>query len=134
IINDQRWPARNALKRLPPKLSDRDWLGYLQKLGISYHAPYAEVFPQLAGQLDVVTSTQVLLHIPREPMLWCFEQIHHSLKPGGLFLATVHLRDLFAGAQPGVSKYNQLRYSSETWERWINSRLMSFNRFRASDY
>jgi len=131
IISSGRWPGR--LKRLPPRLTDDDWRGFLRNLGITYHAPYAEMFPQLAEQLDVVTSTQVLLHIPREPMLWCFEQIHRSLKAGGLFLATIHLRDLLATAQ-GLSKYNHLRYSTTTWERWINSRLMSYNRFRAIDY
>ena len=36
--------------------------------------------------------------------------------------------------QPGLSKYNHLRYSPETWERWVNSPLMAFNRFKARDY
>jgi len=134
ILNDPQWHAHDKLKRLPPVFKGGDWKQYLAGLGISYHAPYAEVFPELAGSLHVVTSTQVLLHIPREAMQWCFAEIHRSLKSGGVFLATVHLRDLFAGSQPGLSKYNQLRYSRETWERWINSPLMSYNRFRAPDY
>jgi SAM-dependent methyltransferase len=92
------------------------------------------VFASLAGKIDVITSTQVLLHIPREPMRWCFGEIHRSLRPGGVFLAAVHLKDLYADIHSGLSKYNHLRYSPEAWERWVNSPLMSFNRFKAPDY
>jgi SAM-dependent methyltransferase len=134
LLNDPAWIGHGDLKRLPPKFTGDDWRGYLKDLGISYHAPYADVFPELAGSLDVVTSTQVLLHIPREPLRWCFEQIYRSLKPGGVFLATIHLRDLMVGIHNHRSKYNQLRYSTETWDRWINSKLMSYNRLRAPDY
>lgn len=131
ILSDPKWRGRDKLKRLPPRLKEGDWRQYLAELGICYHAPYAQVFPKLAGSLDVVTSTQVLYYIPRETMQWCFGEIHRSLKSGGVFLAMVHLRDTFTASQPGL---NQLRYSRETWERWINSPLMSFNRFRAPDY
>jgi hypothetical protein len=67
-------------------------------------------------------------------MKWCFEQIHRCLKPGGIFVATVYLKDLFADSDKSISKYNHLRYSAEAWERWVSSPLMSFNRFKARDY
>jgi len=115
-------------------MGDANLREYFEALGISYCAPYADVFPSLAGQVDVVTSTQVLLHIPGDSLRWCFGQIHKSLKPGGLFLATVYLKDLFADRHKALPRYNHLRYSAETWERWVNSSLMSFNRFKARDY
>jgi len=132
----QNETQRNALKlqRIPPETPQTDWRKYLQELGISYHAPYADFFPSLAGKIDVVTSTQVLLHIPRDAMRWCFGQIHNCLKPGGLFLATIHLRDLYADADKTISDYNHLRYSADEWENRINSPLMSYNRFKARDY
>ena len=126
--------AQGDYEFIPGKEISRDWRKYLDRVGISYHAPYAEFFPKLAGQVDFVTSTQVLLHIPREPLRWCFEQIHKSLKPGGLFLATIHLRDLYADADKSISDYNHLRYSVDEWENRINSPLMSYNRFKAKDY
>ena len=49
-------------------------------------------------------------------------------------MATVYLKDLFADKDKGISKYNHLRYSAESWERWVSSPLMAFNRFKARDY
>jgi hypothetical protein len=135
LVNEPQFPHRKLLRRLPSRFEQGDWQQHLEGLGLSYHAPYAEVFPTLAGQVDVVTSTQVLLHVPPAVMPWCFEHIHQSLKPGGLFLTTIHLRDILAGLfQPGLVKFNQLKYSPQTWERWICSSLMSFNRLKAPDY
>jgi hypothetical protein len=135
IVADSRWPHRAKLGRLPPQLEDLNWQAYLKKLGISYHAPYEDTFVKLTGSVDVITSTQVLLHVPRSAMPGCFSQIHASLKPGGVFLATVYLRDILTGNPLGsVGRYKALRYSHETWDRWINSSIMPFNRLKAPDY
>jgi len=134
IVNRPDWPHRPSLRRLPPPMGSKPWREYLDSLGITYQAPYNGAFGSLAAGLDLITSTQVLLHIPRSVLAGCFAQIHSGLVPGGIFLATIHLRDLLTASQPGISKYNQLRYSNETWERWINSSLMSYNRLRAPDY
>ena len=37
---------------------------------------------------------------------------------GGLFLATAYLKDLFAERHREIPRYNHLRYSATTWERW----------------
>jgi len=134
MAEDPASTFKSRIKRLPPPFTGGPWRTYLeQQLGIHYHAPYADVFPSLAGKVDVATSTQVLLHIPREAMIWCFDQIYKSLKPGGYFLATIYLRDILAGASSDT-RYAQLKYSPETWERWFNSSIMSFNRFKGPDY
>ena len=135
MVSDAQWPERPKLERLPAPLEDLDWRTYLGRLGIYYHAPYQDAFAALAGGIDVVTSTQVLLYVPRSVLPGCFSQIYASLKPGGVFMATVYLRDILTGnPDSSVDKYNQLKYSPETWERWINSSIMQFNRFKARDY
>ena len=130
IVEDPQWPHRARLRRRPAHVRNKDWRDYLSRLGIEYHAPYNSAWPALAGSVAVASSTQVLLHIPKEVLPECFARIHASLESSGVFLGTVHLRDLMAGGP----KYNQLRYSKETWERWINSPLMSYNRLRAPEY
>jgi len=135
LVGDPQWPHRSRLRRLPPQLGQTNWRTYLEQLGITYHAPYDDAFSSLTGALDVVTSTQVLLYVPRSVMPGCFRQIYASLKPGGVFLATVHLRDILAGnPYTSADKYNHLRYPPQTWERWFNSSIMHFNRFKARDY
>jgi SAM-dependent methyltransferase len=134
-VGDPEWPQRIKLGRLPARVEHSNWRMYLERLGISYHAPYGDSLAALAGGVDVVTSTQVLLYVPRTVMPGCFSQIHASLKPGGVFMATVYLRDILTGNPvSSADKYNQLKYSPETWERWINSAIMHFNRFKARDY
>jgi SAM-dependent methyltransferase len=135
IVTDPRWPHRAKLGRLPAQLEDSNWREHLGRLGVSYHAPYADAFAALVGGVDVVTSTQVLLYVPRSVMPVCFSQVHASLKPGGVFLATAYLRDVLVGSPySSADKYNHLSYSPESWERWFNSSIMSFNRFKAPDY
>lgn len=135
VVTDPDWPHRQLLPRLPPDpVSDLIPLEkQLGSMGMSYHAPYERKFGELSCAVDVVTSTQVLLHIPRGIMLQCFQRIYASLKSGGKFLATVYLKDLYAYVG-GTSQYNHLKFSPEIWNGWINSPLMSFNRFKAPDY
>jgi len=133
LVENPKWSHRVQPRRLPP-IQGKAWSSYLSDLGIEYRAPYTGAWPMVSNRIDLVTSTQVLLHIPKTVLGACFRQIHDTLKPGGFFLATIHLRDLVVSVQPGMSKYNQLRYSNEYWERWVNSSLMSYNRLRAADY
>jgi hypothetical protein len=134
LVQQPNWSKRLRQNRLPPPMQGKPWRTYLGELGINYQAPYHAAWSSVSGKIDLVTSTQVLLHIPKPILAQCFESIFSSLKPGGFFLATIHLRDLVVAVQPGASKYNQLRYSNESWERWVNSSLMSYNRLRAADY
>jgi hypothetical protein len=137
IVSDSQWPHRAKLGRLPApaQLKDSNWRPYLDRLGMTYHAPYQEAFATLGNSVNLVTSTQVLLYVPRPLMPGCFSQIQASLKPGGLFMATVYLRDILTGnPHTSADKYNQLKYSPESWERWFNSSIIQFNRFKAPDY
>ncbi len=133
LVESSKWSSRVQPQKLP-LVDGKPWRTYLEDLRIRYIAPYDESWSAVSGQVDLVTSTQVLLHIPKAILAECFGRIHQSLKPGGYFLATIHLRDLVVSVQPRASKYNQLRYSNQAWERWINSSLMSYNRLRAADY
>jgi hypothetical protein len=136
ILTNPKWPRRSELRRLPEPYSSSDlaWTDYLKKMGVTYHAPYPGIFEQVAGSVEIATSTQVLLYVPRAILLECFRGVHLALNKDGKFLATIHLWDLHATRENGLSQYNHLRYSPEVWEKWINSSLMSYNRLKAADY
>lgn len=106
----------------------------LQTYGLDYQAPYEEWATQTDFQADFVTSSQVLLHISQPILDHCFRIIHRLLKNNGLFMVEVHLFDIYANSDPNISKFNHLKYSTEFWNKKVNSRMMSFNRFKSRDY
>lgn len=135
MIGEPGFAHRQLLRRIPPKLADGSWRRYLETVGLSYHAPYTAEASSLASSADVATCTQVLPYVRDAAVPECIRQVHQCLKPGGLFLATIHLRDTVIGRlEPGLEKYRPLRYSPQTWDRWMNSALMCFNRLKAPDY
>lgn len=105
-----------------------------REIGWDYQAPYMEWLRHHPPSLGLVTSTQALLHVPRTILRSIFTAVTKALKPGGVFMATIHLRDLFADADPTITPYNHLRYSPFLWNRVISSPLMSYNRLKAPDY
>ena len=115
------------LARLPPPLVEADWRHYLSGLGMTYHAPYLTALDSITGTADVATSTQVFPYVPGSAIPTCFKHVWQCLKPGGFFLATMHLREMQAG-------WDQFRFPTADWERWFNSALLCYSQLRASDY
>lgn len=128
-------PALPVQTERTHRLQTYDWPNWPpRELGWEYQAPYMDWLTAQRSTLDLVSSTQALLHVPRAVLREIFSAVVWALKPGGIFMATIHLRDLFADGDPSITPYNHLRYSPRFWEGWINSPLMSYNRLKAPDY
>jgi len=135
LQSDPEWPREAVVRRPLPKSAGKDLEATLATMGMSYLAPYAGTFAKLRGEVDLATSTQVLFHLPRAAVAETMRNLLSVLKPGGLFMGTLHLRDILSGnLNKPVSKFHQFEYSPETWERWFCSDLMAYNRLRARDY
>lgn len=136
IVNDPKWPHRSRLRRLPKANASASlsWPDYLKEMGITYHAPYEGVDQEIAGTVDIATCTQVLYYLGWDTLTHICSQVHRSLRTGGKFLATIHLKDVNATAKNGLSIYNHLKFSPAAWDKWINSSLMTCNRYKARDY
>ena len=106
----------------------------LSAYGLEYRAPYAEWAEKSGETADLVTSSQVLYHIEPAILDQCLRLIHRLLRPGGYFMAEMHLFDIHANSDPSISRYNHLRFPKEYWDKKVNSRLMSFNRLKSRDY
>jgi SAM-dependent methyltransferase len=119
---------------LPEPGGDQALSDYLETLGIRYVAPVTVPLPIPSNSIGSVFCTQALLHPARAIVRRVFEETARLLRPGGVFVATMHLDDLYSTFDRSLSRFNFLRYSQKNWERWINSSLMSYNRLRASDY
>ena len=106
----------------------------LEPFGMTYAAPYDELARKIENTVGFATGTHMLLHLNRGTLLEVFRTVHRLLRPGGYFLAQQHLRQLFDGLNSRTSPFFSLRYSDSTWERFINSPMMSYNRLKARDY
>ncbi|MEQ1861141.1 MAG: methyltransferase domain-containing protein [Chthoniobacteraceae bacterium] len=133
VLTDEGHPAHARVKRLPSVRDAAALEEALRDLGMTYTTPYDDVLGAMSGTADLITSTQALQHVDREIMRGIFGRVFRALKPGGHFLATVHLKDLYAPLG-GSGPYNHLRFSPAMWRACVNSRLISFNRLKAPDF
>jgi len=136
IAGDPGWPYRHELRRLPgpPADSGAATAELIAPLGMEYIAPYQGRYDFPANSADLALCTQAMQHIPKPVQLEIFRHLHRALKPGGLFLATVHLVGHFANPHATAGQYEHLKPSPRVWENLVNSSLMSFNRLKAPDY
>ena len=121
-------------KRTLPSTDGHDLESYLAKLGIEYKAPSESRLPVPDESISVVTMTSVLEYIPRSSLRQFFEDVKRVLVPGGYFLAIINLVDQFNTFDPSISRFNFLRYSEKTWDRWYCNKFQTLNRMRPSDY
>jgi SAM-dependent methyltransferase len=102
--------------------------------GISYSAPADARATGLAdGSIELVSSTDVLEHIPREDLRAIVRESYRILAPGGLAVHTVNYMDHFAAIDRNISVYNFLRYSEGAWRKY-NSFIHYQNRMRHREY
>jgi len=133
VVSAPEHPAHRRVRRLPEVDASAALPDALRTVGMTYVAPYAETLNGMSNAVDLATCTQALQHVEPDHLRTLFGAIFRALKPGGYFLATVHLKDLYANLG-GISHYNHLRYSPSTWKTFVNSRLISFNRLKAPDF
>lgn len=136
ILNNPQHPAQNFFtnEKFPAVSHGANLTKLLNDFSMSYHAPYFEWAGSAGEVVDLVTCTQVLMHVERPILDDCFKLIYGVLKPGGIFMAPVHLFDIYSNSDPKISIYNHLRYSRKFWKKVISSDIMTFNRHKSPDY
>jgi hypothetical protein len=104
----------------------------LRNIGIEYLQPCDARHTGLSPAcVDVVTSFNVLEHLPPHTIRDLLAESRHYLRPGGWHVHRINPGDHFAGGR--VSTINFLRYSPRAWHR-ISDGLAYHNRLRAPDY
>lgn len=102
--------------------------------GISYSAPADARATGLAdASIDVVSSTDVLEHIPLADLRAILRESHRILVPGGIAVHTVNCMDHFASFDENISIYNFLQFSEAEWRKY-NSFIHFQNRMRHREY
>jgi SAM-dependent methyltransferase len=102
--------------------------------GISYSAPADARATGLAdASIDVVSSTDVLEHIPPVDLRAILRESYRILAPGGIAIHTVNCMDHFASFDQSISIYNFLQFSEAEWRKY-NSLIHFQNRMRHREY
>jgi hypothetical protein len=110
----------------------RDLLG---PLGIEYVYPGDARCTGLAdGSVDVVLSSNVLEHIPRDIQGAVHRESVRVLRRGGLAVHRFNPEDHYAPDDPRITAVNFLQYSEREWHWYGGSGLSYHNRLRAPDF
>lgn len=136
LTEDPKHPAHGLLQEGACRIPDSaESLDELLKLALmEYHAPYFDWAASAGECIDIATCTQVLMHVERPILNDCFKMMFDVIRPGGIFMSTVHLFDIYSNSDPKITIYNHLRYSQAFWSGRVNSDMMPFNRYKAKDY
>lgn len=126
-------PGAGLLRPLPPRpIRGREDLE--RRLGITYLAPRdARATGLPGGSFDLISSSQVLEHIPPPDLVPILTECRRLLSPGGVLALEIDLHDHFHYFDVSIGPYNFLRFSPGAW-RLINSGLHYQNRLRLPDY
>ncbi|MGA1856148.1 methyltransferase domain-containing protein [Azospirillum sp. 11R-A] len=129
--------AAAILDRLDPAAvplapaADEPPAGWLERLGIAYHAPLSPPLPFPDAGFDLITATQVLQYPASDQLRAIHRDAARLLRPGGLYLLSIELTDLYHHFDPALPRFHFLRYSETTWRRWFDNPYTPLNRLRA---
>jgi hypothetical protein len=125
--------VRERYLRVPPQADTLQEM--LQPLGIEYRYPAdARSTGLSSGSVDLIVSSNVLEHIPREIQLEIHRESRRILQRGGLSVHRFNPQDHFSTVDSSITFANFLRFSSAEWHWLGGSGLAYHNRLRSRDY
>jgi SAM-dependent methyltransferase len=123
-----------GLKRRPSMAPDGDIASALLSFGIDYTAPADARSTALAdGSIDLVTSTDVMEHVPVDDIPAILKECRRILAPDGLMRIRIDYQDHYWYFDANLTPYNFLRFSPGRWRRF-NPALHYQNRLRHSKF
>jgi hypothetical protein len=103
--------------------------------GIDYRAPAdaAELADVPDGSIDLIATTGTLQQIPVESLRRILRNCRRICRSDAVISMSIDYCDQYSRADPSVSVYNYLRFTTAEWERF-NPPNNYQNRLRHSDY
>lgn len=138
VFASARWldERRGALPPLsPPDAESEEALSdWLAQRAIRYVAPVYPPYDIADGSLGLITCWQVLQYPNAEAVRAIHAEAARLLRPGGLYIAALHLDDQYAIGDRKLPRFHFLRYGRATWARWFENPFTPLNRLRPSDH
>jgi len=105
----------------------------LQALSINLLVCNARQTGLPAEKVDLLISTEVLMHIPRQILVEIFQEFRRIAKPTGIMNHLIDMTDQYSYFDSSITPYHFLRFSSRAW-RLIDNSIVPMNRLRLPDY
>lgn len=121
-------PLRFA--RPPRPIDPQHLMESLHTMGIDFRAPMdARATGLPSASVDLITSTDVLEHVPPADIVAILRECRRILRPDGLVRARVDYQDHYWYFDARIGPYHFLRHSEDRWHRF-NPPLHYQNRLR----
>ncbi len=86
-----------------------------------------------AASVDMITTSGVLMLIPKPVLEGIYREFRRTAKPGAVMVHRVNFRDIYSYFDRNITPLNMLRFSPAAW-RWLDSAVVPQNRLRISDH
>lgn len=86
------------------------------------------------ASIDLVISSDVMEHIPRQAVPILLQDLRRVLKPHGVVAQQIVEKDHLTIYAPRAHPKAYLRYSEKTWRRWFENDVQYVNRLQHSDF
>ncbi|QDU41079.1 hypothetical protein Mal4_54440 [Maioricimonas rarisocia] len=128
-------PLADVRRRWSAGQNTGDLAGLLDAMRVEYRYPgdaRATGLPD--SSIDLIVSSNVLEHIPRDVLAAIHHESVRILKPGGCAVHRFNPGDHFAVVDPEITTANFVQFSSRAWHWYGGSGLAYHNRLRAPEY
>lgn len=86
------------------------------------------------GSIDLVISSDVMEHVPRDSMARLIGDFRRILRPGGCASQQIVETDHLTIYDRSIHAKNYLRYTDRQWQRWFDNHVQHINRLQHSDF
>ena len=116
-------------------LQTRDFAEAYAVLGFTYHLDREGSLAALPdAAFDLVISSDVLEHVPRDSVPTLAADLARVIKPGGRMAAQIVYVDHLTLYDRAVHPKNYLRYTDRQWRRWFENGMQYVNRLQPGDF
>lgn len=124
--------AETLLDRI---LQTRDFAEAYDLLGFEYlMEPSGSLGAVADASIDLVISSDVMEHIPRDGVAAMISDLARIVRPGGRTAHQIVFTDHLTIYDHAVHPKNYLRYSDRQWQRWFENGVQYVNRLQPSDF
>ncbi len=127
--------VQERFRKLSGQVNAKSLQGFLQPMQIEYVYPGDARKTGLPEEtIDIVFSSNVLEHIPRDIQTEIHQESLRILKPGGIVVHRFNPQDHYSTVDSSITNSNFIQYSAKEWNWYGGSGLAYHNRLRSRDY